>query len=142
VLRLNLREESEEGNTEVRKIAASVFLKNQLAVSGADKKKLEKSILKRLNALIPFSESKIQALPFSDHKENQLPTDETIFSQSNKGGEIRGKRRELTKGAAIYYQDKENKNVTILESDRGNTLGWGSDFIVGTRLAEMIDQSK
>ncbi len=139
VLRLNLREESEAGSIEMRKMNVSVLLKNHS--TGADRKKLEKSILERLNALIPFSESEIQVLPEVKHKKNASPGD-PVFSLDSKGETIIGKRREFLKGAAPYYQDKENKNLTILESDQQNTLAWASDFIVGARLAEMIERAK
>ncbi len=141
VLRLNLEEESEKGNIEIRKITASVFLKKQFTVLGEYRGNLEKRILERLNNLIPFSESEIKVLPKPESKKNSLLGDEHIFTQSNNRREINGKKRELLKGAAAYYQDKENKNVIILESDQGNTLGWGSDFVVGVRLGELIDRS-
>lgn len=148
VLRLNLDEAGTVENTNIRKITASVFLKKQFTALGEDRKNLEIRILERLNTLIPFSESKIKALSKPKlkktkvkAKKNHLPVDDHIFSQLNKGREINGKKRELLKGAAAYYQDKENKNLIILESDQGNTLGWGSDFIVGARLAELIDGS-
>jgi len=145
VLRLNIPDENREKNENVRRISVSVFLRERRKPLIFDHKALESKILERLYWLIPFSKTLIvpQASPLSQER---FPFEaKKVFDPMRSGDsrdaevEYAGKKKELIKGVSYYLRPKGDKNLLILPSDHRDGVAWGSAFVAGKRLADLIE---
>ncbi len=136
VIRLKTHKEVPEVSRKIRLIATTVLLRDDVPVSAMMGEQIKKKVLDRLYALMPFSQSKIRSidLPIENTQALQNP----FFSQ----GESDSTQKEVLKGVFNYLQPKDKKNVYLVNSERSEDIGWGTAFLAGDRLAQIIEKSK
>ena len=140
VLRLNHLEE-EPAESDKRLIAASVLLRSGSKILEAEYEGLQKKLLERLHWLIPFSGTHMEMEPaplLSDQFEDYSQEALNGFLASTKKGMMRGSQKKITKGTLTYLQPRGEKNVFIVKTDRSEHVTWGSDFLAGSQLAELL----
>jgi len=144
VLRLNHLEE-EPLKTGRRLIAASVLFRSKNKSIEKVSKNLEKKVQERLHWLIPFSrdEIRVASAPLLSPRGGE-GADAALshFLRLASQGMLGGDPKKVTKENLSYLQPRGEKNVFIVESDQLRSVSWGSDFLAGSELAELLSESK
>lgn len=134
VLRLSLPEEEEGFAAGLRALVVTALFRPGVEITEDRIEALRKGVLNRLQWLMPFSKSQIEAVAGTGSKRALPPSLETVLAEWS------GRSREISKGTWSFLQPKDVKNVVLLKDDLSDHLAWGSSFLAATSLSQAVEQ--